>query len=238
VVVVQSEAQGDSFVEALDAQNGATRWQLDRPRQENYSSPLAIQVLEAGELVNAVVLQSNSGLDLHRAANGEQLARFEVDCASVPSAAFDKQLLVPANGLTVFDLNLPGGLPGELPGELEVHWQESRLGTGSASPVVYGGKVYTLNSGVLSCGDLATRQIAWKKRLSGQFWSTPIAAGSFLYCINSDGKAFVVDVTDEGRIEAEVEFGEEIWASPAAANGALFVRSHQHLWKIAATGGK
>jgi outer membrane protein assembly factor BamB len=88
-------------------------------------------------------------------------------------------------------------------------------------------------AGVLTCGDIGREEVAWKLRLGGRFWATPVAAGDYLYCINADGKAFVVELGEKGRIVAENDFGDEILASPAASDGALYVRSHRRLWKIA-----
>ena len=44
---------------------------------------------------------------------------------------------------------------------------------------------------------------------------------------------YVMDVDAKGKIVAENELGEGIWGSPAVADNAIYVRSHNHLWKIA-----
>ena len=47
------------------------------------------------------------------------------------------------------------------------------------------------------------------------------------------GTVRVIDVTGKkGKIVAKNELGETILCTPAIANDALFVRSHDHLWKI------
>ena len=72
--------------------------------------------------------------------------------------------------------------------------------------------------------------------MQGPFWGTPALVGNRLYCISQEGLAQVVEYSDEGR-QGEVigkgEIGETIQASPAVADGALFIRSDRHLWKIA-----
>ena len=108
-------------------------------------------------------------------------------------------------------------------------WQESKLSPGSPSPVVLDDHVFVINSaGVLTCGSLEAKEIAWRQRLGGSFWATPVVSGNHLYCINSVGKSFVVRLEGQERIVSENEFGEDILASPAVADDALFVRSHQH----------
>ena len=229
VVVVQSEGLGKAFVVALDNSSGATRWELDRSLQSNWASPVAIEVdVDAGK-TSAVLLQSEQGVDLLSADSGEKLWNVETKCDGIASLVYDKLLYVPGQGMQVFKLF---SSPGE--GENHTVWRESKLQPGSPSPVVNGDHLYVINrAGVLSCGSLSKKKIVWRERLGGSFWATPVVSGSHLYCINSEGKSFVVEAGEEsGKIVAEDEFGEDILGSPAVADDGLFVRSHQHLWKI------
>ena len=45
----------------------------------------------------------------------------------------------------------------------------------------------------------------------------------------------VVDISRRGKIVGRNDFGEEIKGSAAIVDGALYVRSDGHLWKIAST---
>jgi outer membrane protein assembly factor BamB len=101
--------------------------------------------------------------------------------------------------------------------------------------VIDRGRVYAINgTGVLLCGDAATGDVKWKLRLKGQFWATPVVAGDYLYTFNQEGLAQVVRLGDDGgEIAARGEFGEPIFGTPAAADGAIYVRTDGQLWKIA-----
>ncbi len=241
VVVVQSEAQGNSFVAAIDRRDGSTRWDLKRPNvTSNWCSPIAIAEYTVDKQP-AVALQSPDGIDLHRADSGKLLLHIETECESIPSLTFDKHLYAPANGIQVFDI-LSAGLDdsglddSDIDKQGQLIWQESKLQPSSASAVVSEGLVFVVSrAGVLSCGSLETKKV-WKLRLGGRFWATPILIGNHLYCINGDGKNFVVELGEpgeKGRIVAENEFGENVFGSPAVASNGLFVRTHAHLWKIA-----
>jgi len=228
VVVVQCEAQGTAFVAALDIRDGATRWDAERSQKSNWSSPISFSQFQNGESVDAVLLQSAQSLSAHRADTGKTLWELPLECDTISSSVVDNYLFVPTSGLQVFDISKQSAL------FAEPFWIESKLSSGSPSPVVVGDKVFVINSaGVLSCGSLESKKIVWRKRLGGKFWATPVAAGNHLYCINSEGLSFVVQIEGKGKIVSESDFGEDILASPAAADGALFVRSHQRLWKIA-----
>lgn len=223
VVVVQAECQAASFVIACDAETGATAWEAPRPAASNWSSPLAIET-DAGP---AVVLQGSDGLVAHDARTGQERWRIDVSCGGIPSLTLvDGTLMLPADGLTAFGLG--GGEPTEL-------WRADRLKPGSPSPVAWRDRVLVINrAGVLTCGDLATGDVVWRRRLGGRFWATPVVAGERAYCVNSDGVTYVVDLAGGGEVLAEPTFGETIWATPAISGDALYARSHERLWKIAA----
>ncbi len=232
VVVVQSEAQGNSFVAAIDRATGETLWDLKRPEASNWCSPIAVDAEYTIDKQPAVILQSGEGIGLHRADNGETLLQIATECESIPSLTFDKYLYAPSNGIQVYDILSAG-----LEDKDKPVWQESKLQPGSPSPVVVDDQIFVINrSGVLTCGSTASKEVKWKVRLGGRFWATPVLVGKHLYCINADGKSFVVSLNEDGskgEIVGENEFGEEILGSPAVADDGLFVRSHAHLWKIA-----
>jgi len=227
VVVIQSEAQGNSFVAAIDATDGSTRWSLKRPEAPSWSSPIVYDGEQEGKAVQNVVLQSSGNLSAHRLVDGKELWSLELACDTIPSPVFDKILYVAAGGLLALDVN-------NKPLDDALVWQESKLKAGSPSPVILGDEIFVINSGgVLTCGSLEAKRVVWRQRLGGHFWATPVVVGNYLYCFNSSGKCFVVERGEKGKLISEMEFGEDILASPAVANDAMFVRSHQHLWKIA-----
>ena len=232
VVVVQSEAQGNSFVAALDRESGQTRWDLERPKASNWCSPIAIDAEYTIDKQPAVILQSAEGIRLHRADNGEVLLTIDTECDTIPSLTFNEYLYAPSNGIQVFDIMSAG-----LDDKDQPIWEESKLQPSSPSPVVVDSQVFVINrGGVLSCGSMTNKEVAWKLRLGGRFWATPVSVGKYLYCINADGRCFVVErgeAGEKGRIVVENEFGEAVLGSPAVADNGLFVRSHAHLWKIA-----
>ncbi|MEX0585367.1 MAG: PQQ-binding-like beta-propeller repeat protein, partial [Pirellulales bacterium] len=116
----------------------------------------------------------------------------------------------------------------------EILWENNKLAPGNASPLVYRDRVYVLNkAGVFTCANVADGQIVWQTRLKGPFWATPVIAGDHAYCVNQDGLGQVVKLSEtKGEIVGEGNFEEPVLGTPAIANGALYVRSQGHLWKI------
>lgn len=233
-VVVLAQCQANSFCAAFDRKTGEPLWEIPRPPVANWSSPIAITTQVDGKACEGVVLQSAEGLEVFDAATGEKLWGVPIRGSSLPSPAAGGGLLfVPGTGMTAV------ATEGDL-AQQQV-WQERNLNVGNSTPVVAGDQLLLLNSaGVLTSVSTADGSTNWRKRLKGPYWSSPVVAGRYLYSVNDHGEARVVDLQQKGKIVAECSFGpdQEILGSPAVAGDALYVRSHQYLWKIAKPEGE
>ena len=228
LVIVQCDGEHEAFAAAFDARDGAPRWERPRKAGGSWSSPLALQQTVDGEQVAAVAFQSAEGIETLRVDTGELIWKAELPCETIPSPiAADDRLIVSAQGLVALEADAAAG-------DAEVVWRAKGLRPAAASPLMHGGRVYAVNrGGLLTCAEFGGDETAWRLRLGGTFWATPLLASGRLYCINGAGKAFVVELGDTAEVSAEINFGEDVLASPAVADNAMFVRSHRHLWKIA-----
>jgi outer membrane protein assembly factor BamB len=225
-VIVQVENQGDSFVAAIDTADGQSRWRIDRPKSANWSSPV---ITDSAKGQPMVLLKSDNGVDAHDVRSGLRLWTFSIPAGGISSiSTLPGQVFLPANGMTVLDLPSNGAPP-------QVRWTSNRINADPSSPVVTSDKLYAINSaGVLNCAAVADGKLLWQLRLQGPFWATPVLAGQHLYCINEAGLAQVVELGEKGIVVGTSDFGETVQSSPAVADGALYVRSANSLWKIAA----
>lgn len=231
-VIVQVENQGDSFAAGINAENGQTRWFLPREQKANWASPIALKAVAAGDDAEHVaLLQASDGITAVSAKSGEILWELGGGASTISSSLStgDKAYIV-SKGLTVLDVQDPRQKP-------EIVWEANKLNPSSMSPVLDDGKIYTINgAGVLNRGDAATGDIDWALRLKGRFWATPVIAGYKLYAINFDGLVQIVDLSgDKGKVVEEIEMGENVQATPALGENAMYLKGDHHLWKI---GGK
>jgi len=130
---------------------------------------------------------------------------------------------------------LKPGATGETP---SIVWKSSRLRPGTyPTTLAYMGKIFSINgAGILHCADAKTGKVLWDLRLKGPFSASPVAGDGRLYIVNEKGLTQVVKIGDkEGVIEANNDVGEEILATPAIADGAIFLRSDK---KLICVGGK
>ena len=193
----------------------------------NWTSPVVMPGKAGEELV---VLQSGKGLSAIQPYSGAEVWNFGEGAGTISSSATAGGLvLTPSNGLAAL-------APEEGQKSPKVVWRESRLGPNMASPIAYGDYVYTIDkTGVLSGANVKTGEMLPKVRLPGKdaVSSTPVAAGGHLYILRESGHAVVIKAGPKPEKVFEYEFGERFQATPAIANGALYIRSDGHLWKIA-----
>jgi len=223
-LVVQVENDSESYTLGLAKGSGINRWRLDRPKAANWTSPV---VLRNG----LVALQSSKGVHAVRAGDGTKAWSYDDGASTIPSSAiFNGVLYVPSRGITALELNQ--GNAANTPKQL---WQSSRLSPATASPIVMGDKVFTVNrAGVLTAGSRTEGKRLWQTRLKGPFSATPVVAGKHLYFFNEAGLVQVVDVSGkEGEIVGTLELKDQILGSPAVGGGALYVRSNAKLFKVA-----
>ena len=99
--------------------------------------------------------------------------------------------------------------------------------------MVFDGKIYALRGSILTVGELKTGNVLSQLRLQGSFGSSPVVAGGLLFCVNEDGIVHVVRPAENGPVlVGSCPFEETILCTPAATDGALYLRSDRHFWKI------
>ncbi len=224
-LVCQVENDSESFAIGLDAVTGVNRWKLDRPKMANWTSPLILP--GASPLV---VLQSGKGLSAIEPRTGKETWYFSDGAATIPSSTFAGGVFYAASkGITALRPTANSPHPEQL-------WQTAQLTPATASPIVVGQKIFTLNgAGILSAGDLKDGARLWQLRLTGPFSSSPIAVGAHLYLVSEKGLVQVVNTAaPEGEIVSTLDLKETALATPSAAAGAIYVRGDKTLWKLGA----
>jgi outer membrane protein assembly factor BamB len=225
-VIVQMENQGESFAAGLDVATGQTRWQIDRELDATWTSPAVLRTERAED--DMVLLQSRSWLTAHRPRTGELIWKYETSCHTVATlTTCGDTVYLPANGLHALRYD-------PTTCKVKLLWYERKLRSGNSSPVVHEGRAYVLKPpGILVCGDAADGTVLWQLRLKGPFWSTAVIADQHLYAVNHDGLVQVVRLGEEGELVGSSRIDAGILASPAIADGAIYFRSDDYLWKVA-----
>ena len=106
-----------------------------------------------------------------------------------------------------------------------------------ASPLVAGGRVFVVKKGGLSASFDATngREVWSKKRINnlGNYYASPIAGDGKLYVTGENGFLVVLRDGPEVEVLAKNDLGDSCLATPAIADGRLFVRTLRKLYCFA-----
>jgi outer membrane protein assembly factor BamB len=119
-----------------------------------------------------------------------------------------------------------------------IAWHSRQAGPATPSPLLYEGHLYVLEDrgGVVSCYDAKTGKPHYKERIPNAtgFTSSPWAYGGKVFCLDDAGTTHVLKAGAEFEVVAANKLGEMTWSSPAVANGAVFLRTVDHLYCIRA----
>ena len=83
-----------------------------------------------------------------------------------------------------------------------------------------------------SCLEVKTGERVWQHRLGGNFCASPIYAGGHLYFCGQEGVIHVLAPGREPKVVATNKLDDGFMATPAVADGALFLRTKTHLYRI------
>ena len=85
----------------------------------------------------------------------------------------------------------------------------------------------------LTCVDARSGEERWHKRLAGEFSASPVLADGRIYLVNEDAATTVLAAGNEFELLATNPLEGRALASPAICGRAIYLRTDQHLYKIA-----
>jgi outer membrane protein assembly factor BamB len=221
---------GPSYLLGIEARTGVTRWKTPRDATVNWSSPLAVTRNGQTQLVVSGTFQLRS----YAAADGKELWRTHgMMQQCIPTPVADGGILYAVSGRKGVTLAIRlDGARGTLSGK-NIVWQSNRGAPFVPSPLCFGGQYYLIDDeGFGSCLDAATGAELWRERIGGRYHASPVAGDGKLYYTNLQGVVTVVKAGPKFEVLARNSLGESVVASPAIAQGQLFIRGEKHLYCI------
>jgi outer membrane protein assembly factor BamB len=114
-----------------------------------------------------------------------------------------------------------------------IRWRARRAGANCASPLLLGEKLFLISDmGIAVCLEAKTGQVLVRKRLQGFYMASPIASGGHVYFTNTSGCTTLLGADSQMEKAAINELGENVIASPACADGHLYMRTIGTLYRI------
>ena len=101
------------------------------------------------------------------------------------------------------------------------------------SPVVVGDLLFMFSDkGIVSCYDVETGKLHWKKRVSKGFNGSPVATKDNVYAIDEAGNIHVVAAQREPKLEIVASMEEAARSTPAIVRNRIYFRSNSRLWAL------
>ncbi len=238
MAIVQADVQKDSFLAAFDVRTGKQIWRTRREDVPTFGSPAAVPRGDGWQIVvngwkHIGGYDAKTGAPLWNLKGGGDIP--------VPTPVYAGGLILITNahgdGRPIFAIRPDA--KGDITGSAEaIAWSHPRAGNYMQTPLISGGLAYfCYDNGVLSVYQLKTGERLYQQRLGGGstgFTSSPVAAGGRLYITNEDGRTYVLAQGGVYKEEAGNELGETVMASPAVADGVIYLRGRSHLFAIGA----
>ncbi len=239
------------FVMALDKRTGATLWKTarstdygdldkegkptrDGDMRKAYHTPTVLELAGVPTLVS-VGSRAAFGYD---AASGKEL--WTVKHGGFNAAIrplLHKQVLILNTGAErahTLGVRVDGAMQGDISKSHLLYDREKRNASESCPVLVDGLLFQVTRGGIVTCMDAQSGADLWEERFPGQHLPSPIAANGRLYFSNDRGQTHVIAASRRFELLAVNQLPDAMTASPAVADGALFLRTKKALFKIAA----
>ena len=244
LLIINCDGSDIQYVVALDKRTGEIRWKRDRahisearksgelPVPMAYCTPLLLEIDGRTQLVSL----GSDAVVAYEPSTGEEIWYFTF------SGYSNVSMPVYAHGLLYFSTGfgeplfhaIKAGGQGDVT-ESNAVWtvNKASLVPMDPSPLVVGDDVYTItDAGIAVCYDAKTGKQQWQQRLGSKFWASPVYADGRIYCLDDSGKTLVVKPGKEYELLATNQLDGASQASPAIVDGAIYLRTDTHLYRI------
>lgn len=233
-VIFANEHDGESFLIALDARTGATRWQVPRKIAEaGYSTPCLFQ--PKGQPAALLFSHGDLGITAVSPTDGKVLwdlgGIFNQRCVSSPVIAGD--LIVGSCGNGGGANTVVAIRPGGADRKPESAYTIRRSAPYVPTSICVGEWLYLWSdAGIVSRVHAATGEVKWQERAGGNYYSSPLCVDGRLFCISTTGEVVVLGTGENFEVLARNPLKETTHSTPAIAGGRMFIHTSGHLISV------
>lgn len=220
---------------ALDRKTGEMRWRYEHPQNANasYATPCVWrdQLIFTSNSHGIAGVDPETGVVLWKTP-----AALPARVVSSPVLAGDMVIATCGEGgrgirLAAVKPPATGSMPAT-----EVYSLDTRIVPYVPISIVRDGLLFAFqDQGTVSCLRVATGEVVWSEKPAGRYFGSPVWADGKLYGITVEGEVVVLRAGPKYELLAVNPLGEKSHATPAVANGRMYLRTYSHLFSI---GGK
>jgi outer membrane protein assembly factor BamB len=239
LLIVAFDGVDQQFIVALDKSTGRTVWKKIRDidyKTDNgdfkkaYGTPTIVEVNGKPQLISSAAMATLA----YEPRTGEEIWRVRhggMNSAAPPQVGDGKVFLCTGSGGLGLVAVRAGG-HGDVT-QTHTEWKYSKAIPTRVSPLLVDDLIYLIDEkGVASCLEAKSGQPVWQQRLGGEFSASPILAYGHIYACSQEGLTHVLVPGRQPKVLAVNRLDEGFMASPAVADGALFLRTRTHLYRI------
>lgn len=227
---------------AVSRKDGQVRWRYEHPENANasYSTPCTYRDEQGRE---QLIFTSNShgiaGID---AQSGSLLWKTQAALPArvVSSPVISDRIIVATCGEGGRGVRLAAVKPpsADTSDAAEVYALERGIASYVPTAVVHDGLLFLFHDqGTVSCLRGGTGEVLWSEKPAGRYYGSPVCIDGRLYCITVDGDVVVLQAGSVYELLAVNALGEKSHATPAVANGRMYLRTFSHLISIGGRSG-
>jgi outer membrane protein assembly factor BamB len=219
---------GLSALIALDTFSGNVVWQTKRPVGNSWSSPIVVTIGDQAQVITC----ADPWVIAYEPAKGTELWRAKCVAGDIaPSPIYSNGLVFAIEPYSKMVAIRTGG-QGDVT-KTHIAWTMEDGGPDICSPLSNGEVVFLLaTEGLLSCYKVSDGTKLWEHDFLEYFYASPSLVGDKVYLLSEKGAMFIIQAGSEYKQLAKCTLGEDCHASPAFADGRIFIRGVQNLYCI------
>jgi outer membrane protein assembly factor BamB len=246
LLVINHDNEKQQFIAAFDTKTGTEVWRTNRDlragtsaaaRRSGWSTPFVWTAAGRTEIVTI-----GPGFAVSYDLAGRELWRLPgMGGGPIPSPyAWGGFLYLNGGSGGALAAVKPGATGMLAPGSEDkpseyVAWSVPRAGTYLPTQLAYDGALYSLtDAGILSRYDATTGKLGYRSRIEGgiAFTASPWASDGRVYCLNEEGKTFVIAAGETYQFLRVNDLEEFALATPALVGDRLLLRTETQLYSI------
>jgi outer membrane protein assembly factor BamB len=239
LVVVNNNQEGkDSYLAAFHAGTGSIAWKIPRARiKATYSTPCVFPNAQGKD--ELIFSSWHEGITSVDAATGKINWELEVFERDQEKRAIGSPIV--AGDLVIATCGFAGGkryLVAVRPKGKESieEYRLDRMVNHQPTTILVDDLLFLWNDqGVVTCVRSKSGETVWQKRVGGNYAGSPVCVGKALYAMSQDGQVVVLAASDVYAELGRMKLPGGSSATPAVADGLLWLRVENKLLAIGAT---